>query len=381
MLRRSMITVLCGATVLSMAGLARTASAGGPKKDIVDTAVAAGSFKTLVAAVQAAGLEDTLRGPGPFTVFAPTDEAFAKLPKGTVESLLKPENRRKLVDVLTFHVVSGQLTSKEVAASPLADTIQGTSVLFSARSAGVTVDGANVIKADVPASNGVIHVIDRVLLPKNVVETANVAGNFKTLLAAAKAAGLVDALKATNATLTVFAPTDDAFAALPVGTVEDLLRPENRDRLAAILEYHVLPKRLELSIDTVPTLQGDRLQVSSEGPIKVEAATVVLGDVKATNGVVHVIDRVLIPTLPEPTPARKAMALIELAIERGVPLFNSGKPEACAAIYEVTARSLLSGHATVLDGDARKRLAKALSPSMSGVPSSLSGTRRIGWGS
>ncbi|MCE5328084.1 MAG: fasciclin domain-containing protein [Planctomycetaceae bacterium] len=355
-----MTGVFGGIIVLSVMVAARPAAADEPRKDIVDTAISAGSFKTLVAAVQAAGLVETLKSPGPFTVFAPTDEAFAKLPKGTVESLLKPENKQKLVDILTLHVVAGRLTAQEVARLPLANTVQGTSLLFTATPGKVTVDGANVVTADVLASNGVIHVIDRVLLPKDVVETARVAGKFKTLLAAAAAAGLVDALKAPGSTLTVFAPTDEAFAALPAGTVEDLLRPENRDRLATILKYHVLPKRLELTIDTTPTLQGDSLQVRPTGPVKVEGATVVLADIKATNGVVHVIDRVLIPTLPELAPARKAMRVIELAIERGVPLFNSGKPEACAAIYEVTALSLLSGHATVLDGNSRKQLSTAL---------------------
>jgi transforming growth factor-beta-induced protein len=360
MFRRPITSVFGGLIVLALVGVARPVAADEPRKDIVDTAVSAGSFKTLVAAVQAAGLADTLKGAGPFTVFAPTDEAFAKLPKGTVESLLKPENKQKLVDILTFHVVAGRLTAQEVTRLPLANTVQGTSLLFGKASGKVTVDGATVVTADVLASNGVIHVIDRVLLPKDVVETARVAGKFKTLLAAAAAAGLVDALKAPASALTVFAPTDEAFAALPAGTVEDLLRPENRDRLAAILKYHVLPTRLALTIDTVPTLQGDSLQIRPTGPVRVEEATIVLADIKATNGVVHVIDRVLIPALSEPTPARKAMGVIELAIERGVPLFNSGKPEACAAIYEVTALSLLTGHATVLDEDSRKQLSAAL---------------------
>jgi len=161
--------------------------------------------------------------------------------------------------------------------------------------------------------------------------------------------------------LTVFAPTDEAFAALPTGTVEDLLRPENRDRLSAILKHHVLPRRVILMNQSVTTLQRDNLEVRSVGPLKVDGAGIILADVMATNGVVHVIDTVLLPELPETTPARKAMGVIELAIERGVPLFNSGKPEACAAIYEVTARSLMTGHAPALTEDGRKRLHKALS--------------------
>ncbi|MEM0921674.1 MAG: fasciclin domain-containing protein [Pseudomonadota bacterium] len=134
--------------------------------DIVDTAVGAGQFNTLVAAVQAADLVDTLKSPGPFTVFAPTDDAFAKLPAGTVESLLKPENKDQLIAVLTYHVVPGEVFSKDLAGKALeAGTVQGTTVAIDATGSGVTVDGANVIAADVDATNGVIHVIDAVILP------------------------------------------------------------------------------------------------------------------------------------------------------------------------------------------------------------------------
>jgi uncharacterized surface protein with fasciclin (FAS1) repeats len=134
--------------------------------DIVDTAVAAGSFNTLVAAVQAAGLVDTLKGEGPFTVFAPTDEAFAALPEGTVESLLKPENRDQLVAVLTYHVVPGKVTAAEVVNLTEAGTVNGANVSISTAYGKVKVDGATVVQADVMASNGVIHVIDQVILPQ-----------------------------------------------------------------------------------------------------------------------------------------------------------------------------------------------------------------------
>ncbi|GAB4511118.1 MAG: fasciclin domain-containing protein [Roseibium sp.] len=136
-------------------------------KDIVDTAVDAGSFKTLVAAVQAAGLVDTLKGEGPFTVFAPTDEAFAKLPEGTVENLLKPENKDQLVAVLTYHVVPGKVMSADIAGKKAAvASVQGGEISVDATD-GVKVDDATVITADVEASNGVIHVIDTVILPKS----------------------------------------------------------------------------------------------------------------------------------------------------------------------------------------------------------------------
>lgn len=134
--------------------------------DIVDTAIGAGQFTTLVAAVQAAGLVDTLKGEGPFTVFAPTDAAFAALPAGTVEDLLKPENKDKLVAVLTYHVVSGKVMSADIAGKSMqVASVQGSNLSIDAMN-GVKVDNANVVTADIETSNGVIHVIDAVVLPK-----------------------------------------------------------------------------------------------------------------------------------------------------------------------------------------------------------------------
>jgi uncharacterized surface protein with fasciclin (FAS1) repeats len=133
--------------------------------DIVDTAVAAGAFKTLVAAVQAAGLVETLKGAGPFTVFAPTDDAFAKLPASAVADLLKPENKAKLQGVLTYHVVAGKVLAADVLKLKTAKTVQGQEVSIDTTD-GVKVDGAKVVKADVLCSNGVIHIIDSVILPK-----------------------------------------------------------------------------------------------------------------------------------------------------------------------------------------------------------------------
>jgi len=135
--------------------------------DIVDTAVAAGQFKTLAAALTAAGLVDTLKGDGPFTVFAPTDAAFAALPAGTVEDLLKPANKAKLVAVLTYHVVPGNFPASRVTAMQEATTVNGDTVRISAADGTVMIDGAKVVTADVAASNGVIHVIDKVLMPGN----------------------------------------------------------------------------------------------------------------------------------------------------------------------------------------------------------------------
>ncbi len=150
----------------SIASVVLTASAhaDGHSKDIVDTAVSAGSFSTLVAAVQAAELVDTLKGEGPFTVFAPTDEAFAALPEGTVETLLKPENKEQLVAVLTYHVVPGKVMSGDLSDDMTAATVQGGDITIDLDS-GVMINDANVVQADIETSNGVIHVIDKVILP------------------------------------------------------------------------------------------------------------------------------------------------------------------------------------------------------------------------
>jgi len=159
--------LLLAIALCSMVGFPTTARAADDmaKKDIVDTAVAAGNFKTLVAAVKAAGLVDTLKGPGPFTVFAPTDEAFAKLPAGTVEDLLKPENKQKLVSILTYHVVPAKAMASDVTKMDAAKTVNGKEIKLKVDGGKVMVNDAKVVKADIAASNGVIHVIDTVLMP------------------------------------------------------------------------------------------------------------------------------------------------------------------------------------------------------------------------
>ena len=161
MLRRNFLAM----TSIAVLTCDSMALAGGHSKDIVDTAVGAGSFTTLVAAVQAAGLVDTLKGDGPFTVFAPTDEAFAALPEGTVATLLLPENKDQLISILTYHVVAGKVMSTDLSNGMMATTVQGGNVTIMTKD-GVSVNGANVVTADIEASNGVIHVIDAVILPK-----------------------------------------------------------------------------------------------------------------------------------------------------------------------------------------------------------------------
>ena len=153
-----------GAVVASLL-LTTAAFAAPPAQDIVDTAVSAGSFNTLVAAVKAAGLVDTLKGPGPFTVFAPTDEAFAKLPEGTLDDLLKPENKVKLQAILTYHVVAGKVMAKDVVKLHTAKTVNGQQVTVKSEMGSVMIDNAKVVKTDILCTNGVIHVIDSVILP------------------------------------------------------------------------------------------------------------------------------------------------------------------------------------------------------------------------
>ncbi len=159
MIRRTFLAMTATAALLSAPAFAES-----HVKDIVDTAVAAGSFTTLVAAVQAAGLVDTLKGPGPFTVFAPTDAAFAALPAGTVEDLLKPENKDKLVSILTYHVVPGKVMSTDLTEGMKAASVQGGELTITL-DGGAKVNGAVISTADIEATNGVIHVIDSVILP------------------------------------------------------------------------------------------------------------------------------------------------------------------------------------------------------------------------
>jgi uncharacterized surface protein with fasciclin (FAS1) repeats len=182
---------------------------------------------------------------------------------------------------------------------------------------------------------------------KNIVETASAAGKFNTLIAAAKAAGLAGTLQGEGP-FTVFAPTDEAFAKLAQGTVENLLKPENKVKLAAILKYHVVPGNVKLAkaLEAAQgkTVLGPSLSFTfSDGRMRVGTATLVTADIATSNGTIHVIDSVLLPPAPASDSASsKARKLIGLAIERGVPLFNNGNPEACEAVYEVTAEALVN---------------------------------------
>ncbi len=272
-------------------------------KDIVDTAVADGRFGTLVAAVQAAGLVDALKGEGPLTVFAPTDDAFAMLPEGTVENLLKPENLEQLKSILLYHVVGGKLMASDVTSMSAAESLEGSEIAFKVDMGNAYANDAKIIITDIETSNGIIHVIDSVLLPpakmSDIVDTAVADGRFKTLAAALGAAGLVETLKGEGP-FTVFAPTDDAFAKLPAGTVETLLKPENLEQLKSILLYHVVSGKVMadqvVTLESADTVLGKPVTIKvMDGKVYVNDSQVVLTDVLAANGVIHVIDSVLLP--------------------------------------------------------------------------------------
>ena len=268
---------------------------------IVDIALSDENFSTLVAALEAAGLVEALQGEGPFTVFAPTNEAFEALPEGALEALVAdPE---ALTDVLLYHVAEGKAMAADVVEldGQKVETLLGQYLDITIDGESVLVDDATVIAADVKASNGVIHVVDTVLLPetRTIVDIAVEDGRFTTLVAALEAAGLVEALQA-DGPFTVFAPTDDAFAALPEGTVEGLLA--DTEALTQVLLYHVVDGKVmaaqvvELDGQEVETLSGDNVLVMIDGEaVKINDAQVIIADVEASNGVIHVIDAVLVP--------------------------------------------------------------------------------------
>ncbi|MGF1759396.1 fasciclin domain-containing protein, partial [Photobacterium sagamiensis] len=272
-------------------------------------------FQTLVMAIRASDLTGTLEGKGPFTLLAPTDDAFAKLPAGTLADLLKPENKEQLQAVLKYHILIGAITSEEVSKLKLPETVQGGTVQIENGEDGVTINGAKVIAGDINASNGVIHVIDTVLIPVtlssltvagykkgekiNLVEVAATNEDFQTLVMAIRASDLTGTLEGKGP-FTLLAPTDDAFAKLPAGTLADLLKPENKEQLQAVLKNHILIGAFtseEVSKLKLPeTVQGGTVQIENgEDGVTINGAKVIAGDLNASNGVIHVIDTVLIP--------------------------------------------------------------------------------------
>jgi transforming growth factor-beta-induced protein len=286
---------------------------------IVDIAVEDGRFETLVAALQAADLTETLAGDGPFTVFAPTDDAFALLPEGTVEALLA--DIPQLTNILLYHVVSGEVFAADVVQLESAETLLGESVVIALDGDAVMLNESQVIITDIEASNGVIHVIDSVLLPpademadegmmQSIVDIAVEDGRFTTLVAALQAADLAETL-AGDGPFTVFAPTDDAFAMLPEGTVEALLA--DIPALSNILTYHVVGGQVlaadVVGLSSAETLQGQFLDIAADANgVMIDSSNVVITDILGSNGVIHVIDSVLLP---------ESRSIVEIAVEDG----------------------------------------------------------------
>ena len=269
---------------------------------VVDVVVNSENHTTLEAAVVAAGLVETLSGDGPFTVFAPTDAAFALLPEGLVAQLLE-DPTGDLTTILTHHVHSGNVLSTDLTNGMMVPTLAGTELTVSLMNGMVQIDNANVSFADIETDNGVVHVIDAVLVPEEdesttVVDVVVNSENHTTLEAAVVAAGLVETLSG-DGPFTVFAPTDAAFALLPEGLVAQLLEDPTGD-LTTILTHHVHSGNV-LSTDLtngmmVPTLAGTELTVSlMNGMVQIDNANVSFADIETDNGVVHVIDAVLVP--------------------------------------------------------------------------------------
>ncbi len=333
---------------------------GGPTKDIVDTAISRGQFTKFVTALQATGLDRTLKGPGPVTVFAPTDAAFDKLPVGTFEDLLRPVNRGRLIDILNYHIVWSKLTAMEAYNVPVVDTAQGTSLLITSDFlGGQKVDAANIVNPDIECTNGRIHGIDQLNMPKDIVETVVVAGKFSKFIKAAETAGMISMLKSPGQR-TLFAPTDAAFNKLGWGAYDDLLKPENRARLRSILSYHIVSRPIIMGSRSTYTLQGGRVEVTPSQGLKINDANIELKNIRATNGVVQFIGTVLMPTEPVPTSRQMAIDVIENTISRGVPLYNFNRPAESANIYENAARTLLQQYSITLTQASTLRLQNAL---------------------
>lgn len=284
------------------------------KPNIVELAESVKDLSTLVAAVVAGDLVDTLSSSGPFTVFAPTNAGFNALPAGTLDSLMKPENKDQLVDILTYHVIGQKIPSSALKPQQGVATVEGKTVQVfkDAKGVRVTPDGKDfkvVTSADNEASNGVVHIIDGVLIPTtlpNIVELAETVKDLSTLVAAVVAGDLVDTLSSPGL-FTVFAPTNDAFGKLPAGTLDSLMKPENKAELVDILKFHVVPEQVKkgdlTNFQAVTTVEGKPLHVVLWGGVvrlgpsleSKDLSTVTAADNAASNGIVHIIDGVLLP--------------------------------------------------------------------------------------
>jgi uncharacterized surface protein with fasciclin (FAS1) repeats len=271
-----------------------------PELNIVEKAILTSETQTLVDAVVAGGLASALQGEGPFTVFAPVNSAFAALDSYTLNALLDPANQAILSKILRYHVVSGTVLSTDLANGEVA-TLEGSTVSIDIDGAAPTVNGASVVAADIEVANGVIHLVDGVLLPElDIVETATITEQTSTLAAAVTAGGLVSTLQG-DGPFTVFAPVNAAFEALGTYAVSELLDPVNQDLLAKVLTYHVVPGTVlstDLANGEVATAQGSTVTINIDGAAPtVNGAAVVAADIQVANGVIHLIDGVLTENL------------------------------------------------------------------------------------
>ncbi|WP_105265566.1 fasciclin domain-containing protein [Pseudoalteromonas sp. T1lg76] len=302
-----------------------------PQTSVVDVAAASDDFETLVAALKATGLDATLSDMNAqFTVFAPTDDAFALLGEDTINALL--EDPDTLSEILTYHVLDSRVESGAAvsAAGSTVATVNGASIGLSLSGDDLLVNTATVTQVDIKASNGVIHVIDAVLMPPaqsdemptmNIVETAVAAGNFTTLVAALEAANLVAALSDESETYTVFAPTDDAFAALGEETINTLLN--NTEVLSEILLQHVVSGEVDavtafsLNGTQAETLSGNMIDIMIDpesDTLKFGDATVTMTDIMTTNGIIHVLATVVVGDVQVPAPAQ---SIVDIAVADG----------------------------------------------------------------
>ena len=319
------VFTLIGVALTAGPALAATPD-GQTAPSIIDRAIDDGRFSTLVSALQEASLFDTLRGEGPFTVFAPTDDAFNAVPSETLNTLLA--DPAALRDVLLYHVVPGRLLAAEVANLASIETAMGQPLTVSVEGNVIKINEAQIIMTDIEATNGVIHVIDAVLLPptpieeeppaeepaaptpnddqtQDIIGIAIANGRFTKLVEAIQAADLTETLKRPGP-YTLFAPTDEAFAALPEGALDELLA--DAPALRNVLLYHVLrgsvPAAEVAKLSAADTVLGPPVSILVEGnTTKINEATVIATNIQASNGLIHVIDAVLLPPEDQrPTP-------------------------------------------------------------------------------
>lgn len=307
-MRKSSILTACVAlALLPLLGCEMQEAQVPAMNNIIATAMEAADMSTLVTALRAADMVATLEGEGPFTVFAPSDKAFDNLPPGMLDSLMQPASKEKLAGILKYHVVEGNYSAERISKMSSLQTLAGEPLSIEVKNGEIMISGAKVTKKDIECSNGVIHMIDIVILPPaaadSIVETAMATKDLGTLIKTLKAAGLVDTLE-EEGPFTVFAPTNTAFTRLPPGKLQSLMMPQNKEQLAGILKYHIV--RGKYTWDRIArrrslrTLSGKSLTIrKTNGGLTIDGATITQKDIICANGVIQMIDTVLMPPSEE----------------------------------------------------------------------------------